>query len=409
MDMFAEPAGGGRTPAVKFKAGLMDAKKKADSESFIVTADTAKGEVILSKGEDSLMHFQWRNRISGEVKHDLILFPDDATFGKVDTGKEGDRVYLLQCKNSRNFFFWMQSKDNGEDETNCKKVNDTIANPPADAGPQAGGMDQEALMRMLMGGGAPPGVQGGGQMSEEPAAATGVQMADLQGILQGMGMPAADAAAVTASAPAPVPAEAPAPTPTSTTSESPAPAPAPSPSPVPAPPAPAPAPAPAGIDMSSIGGLDFSSMLGAGGEAAASAPAEGLDFSNMQQMMAAMQQQQYGPRVPIVPLTSVVDASVVEPFVSGNEEAQQALLSHLPEGMQTTGELYNTLRSPQLRQALGSLTNALQTDNFNAVMANFGLDPAAGSAALQQGNGIGAFLDAVIASQVGPKPDTQGQ
>lgn len=40
------------------------------------------------------------------------------------------------------------------------------------------------------------------------------------------------------------------------------------------------------------------------------------------------------------------------------------------------------MRSPQLRSTLGSLTGALQTENFNSIMSNFGLDPTRGADAL---------------------------
>lgn len=38
------------------------------------------------------------------------VFPGSQTFEKVDTGREGDRVYLLQYTENRSnrFFFWMQ-------------------------------------------------------------------------------------------------------------------------------------------------------------------------------------------------------------------------------------------------------------------------------------------------------------
>ena len=45
------------------------------------------------------------------------------------------------------------------------------------------------------------------------------------------------------------------------------------------------------------------------------------------------------------------------------------------------------LRSPQLRQSIGSLVSALRSGNSDAVMANFGLDPAAGAAKLAFGDG----------------------
>lgn len=47
------------------------------------------------------------------------------------------------------------------------------------------------------------------------------------------------------------------------------------------------------------------------------------------------------------------------------------------------------LHSPQLRQSIASLVNALQTGNYNAVVTNFGLDPTAGAAKLAFGDGTG--------------------
>jgi hypothetical protein len=46
------------------------------------------------------------------------------------------------------------------------------------------------------------------------------------------------------------------------------------------------------------------------------------------------------------------------------------------------------LRSPQLQQALGSLTSALQSDNFETVFANFNLQPADGAEAINVGDGV---------------------
>ncbi len=45
------------------------------------------------------------------------------------------------------------------------------------------------------------------------------------------------------------------------------------------------------------------------------------------------------------------------------------------------------LRSPQLQQALGSLTAALQSDNFESIFANFNLRPADGVDAINVGDG----------------------
>jgi hypothetical protein len=117
------------------------------------------------------LHFQWKDRSTGTIDPDLILFPEDAEFSKVgapaccnkntadsctpwqvDTGKENDRVYILQWKSSsRRFFFWMQAgKDDSKDEETCKQINDAMNNPAAGGEGQGGGMDeQQQLMQML--------------------------------------------------------------------------------------------------------------------------------------------------------------------------------------------------------------------------------------------------------------------
>ena len=53
-----------------------------------------------------------------------------ATFERVPTGREGDRVYLLQCDGNggsagadSRHFFWMQDKETELDESNCSSVN----------------------------------------------------------------------------------------------------------------------------------------------------------------------------------------------------------------------------------------------------------------------------------------------
>ena len=38
----------------------------------------------VEQGDDDLMHFKWKDRTSGTVEDDLIIFPDDIDFLKVD-------------------------------------------------------------------------------------------------------------------------------------------------------------------------------------------------------------------------------------------------------------------------------------------------------------------------------------
>ncbi len=115
----------------------------------------------------------------------------------------------------------------------------------------------------------------------------------------------------------------------------------------------------------------------------------------MQQQMQQQQQQQPAPPV-IAPLSDLLSSDDVGPLLE-DDAVVAALLPHLPEGQQTAEELRRTLSTPQFRSTLRTLTSALMSDNYNSVMANFGLDPTAGSEALAQGNPVLAFLQALQA------------
>lgn len=113
-------------------------------------------------------------------------------------------------------------------------------------------------------------------------------------------------------------------------------------------------------------------------------------------LMAAMGNMQ--PREPDVPLNAILRGTDLEAFAKENADDED-LIRHLPEGLQTAEELVETTTSPQFAQAVGRLSGALQSDNYNAVMANFGLDPSAGSEALARGQNVSAFLDSIQASE----------
>ena len=83
------------------------------------------------QGVDGLLHFTWSDRMRNSVVDDIILFPEEAEFIKVETGKEGDRVYVLQYHHSsRKFMFWFQDKGHAEeDDERCEKVNKLMNNP----------------------------------------------------------------------------------------------------------------------------------------------------------------------------------------------------------------------------------------------------------------------------------------
>ncbi|CAB4056935.1 RPN13 [Lepeophtheirus salmonis] len=93
----------GPKPLVEFRAGKMSLKGN------MVHPDKRKGLVLIEQGDDQLMHFKWKDRSTGSVEDDWIIFPDDIEFKKM--------------------FYWMQEPKSDKDEEYSKKVNDYLNNP----------------------------------------------------------------------------------------------------------------------------------------------------------------------------------------------------------------------------------------------------------------------------------------
>ncbi|KAF9437338.1 hypothetical protein BGZ76_001163 [Entomortierella beljakovae] len=90
-----------------------------------VKPDPTKGLVYM-KEEDSMMHFYWKNRETGDTVEDLILFPEDAELVPVPQCTTG-RVVMLRFKSSsQKLFFWLQDKDTSNDQHIMQQVNDLI-------------------------------------------------------------------------------------------------------------------------------------------------------------------------------------------------------------------------------------------------------------------------------------------
>lgn len=99
---------------------------KKDTNSKWVRADKRKGMIILERsGEDKLIHFIWKERSSSNKEIDLIIFPDDAVFKRVEECKTG-RVYVLEFKTGNKVFFWMQEPEETNDEKNVEIINNNI-------------------------------------------------------------------------------------------------------------------------------------------------------------------------------------------------------------------------------------------------------------------------------------------
>jgi len=133
---------------VEFRAGKMN----LDTSTKMVTADSRKGTVAIFQNDDQLIHFTWKDRGTGTVEEDLTIFPDDCEFVNVAACTTG-RVYLLKFKTcSKRMFFWMQEPKTDKDEELCKKVNDSLNNPPAPGSSRSSGGASGGLSGLL-----PPG------------------------------------------------------------------------------------------------------------------------------------------------------------------------------------------------------------------------------------------------------------
>ncbi|KNC97374.1 uncharacterized protein SPPG_07301 [Spizellomyces punctatus DAOM BR117] len=122
--LFGSAAQRGSGALVEFRAG------KCTREGTLVKPDTRKGLIYMNQGDDSLMHFYWKDRRTGAVEDDLIIFPEEADFVKVS--QSNGRVYVLKFKSSsQKLFFWMQEPKSDKDEELARKVNNLINNPPA--------------------------------------------------------------------------------------------------------------------------------------------------------------------------------------------------------------------------------------------------------------------------------------
>ncbi|KAJ8502908.1 hypothetical protein ONZ45_g11324 [Pleurotus djamor] len=89
-----------------FKAGRAFRREGTN----IVEPSPEKGAVILTNGEDGLLHFVWKNRSTNEIGEDLILFPTDASFVKVPQATSG-RVYVLKFSSSDQRHFVIHNAD----------------------------------------------------------------------------------------------------------------------------------------------------------------------------------------------------------------------------------------------------------------------------------------------------------
>eukprot|EP01125_Pyxidicula_operculata_P005005 TRINITY_DN1845_c0_g1_i1.p1 TRINITY_DN1845_c0_g1~~TRINITY_DN1845_c0_g1_i1.p1 ORF type:complete len:321 (+),score=65.38 TRINITY_DN1845_c0_g1_i1:119-964(+) len=167
------------------------------ANSRLVTADKRKGLVQL-KNADGLMHFVWKDRTTGTEEDNLIIFPSEATFRKVEEAQ--GRVYLLEFKTSdKKLFFWMQEPKEDQDKPTCEKLNKYLENPPSESPSDnmlgalglgdGGGALNEAQLMQLFGAAASSGESRGNRRaasSDSAPSSQGFQRSTLDSILAGI-------------------------------------------------------------------------------------------------------------------------------------------------------------------------------------------------------------------------------
>lgn len=373
---------GSETSILHFKAGKMNTSEKPNGK-YMVEPDTRRGELHVvwtttsatagtataaAGGANGAGHLkmEWKDRRTKTTVNTISIFSeDDATFERVETGKESDRVYLLQCGNDADsrHFFWMQDKDTEPDDDLCAKVNlymsdhsaaaeaagtSTAAAGTATETSAAGtgsGMDNDELLRIMQG--ALGGAGGaGGEAPEADRALTapddsgGQQVDALGNILENLGMPPPNSSATPAVGNA--------------------------------------AANSASTGEAGAGGLTLADLQGAmAGLATASPPSESSTS--------------IGP-----PLSELVSTDIIEESgILSDPSTVARLVALLPEGQRTESQLRENIHSPQVAQCLQRLTAALAEgpESFNSIIANFQLNPSDGA---QSGNPIEQFLHCLL-------------
>jgi len=343
---------------VEFRAGKMS------MSGTLVSPDKRKGMVMVEQGEDQLMHFKWKDRTSGTVEDDLIIFPDDVEFKKVSQCTTG-RVFILKFKNStRKLFFWMQEPKDEKDDEFCKKVNDYLNNPPApgssssrggSGGGSSGGipgldlsnlgdselqsllnnMSQSQLMQLFGGGGGALGASSSSSGSTRQRSTARTAAAATA---------AASAAAVSSGS-------------ATTTSSS-----------------------------------STTTTASAGNAKTSETGSANIKLSDLHNVLSGLPGAS-GSSGPSVDISTGLSTEVLRPLIE-NQEFVRKMKELLPEDEQKEDDaVCETLHSPQFRQALGMFSTGLQTGQLAPLIREFNLGDAAIDAATK--GDMEAFVQAL--------------
>ncbi|XP_041953220.1 proteasomal ubiquitin receptor ADRM1 isoform X2 [Alosa alosa] len=356
---------------VEFRAGKMSLKGST------VTPDKRKGMVYIQQTDDSLIHFCWKDRTSGNVEDDLIIFPDDCEFKKVSQCTTG-RVFVLKFKaGSKRLFFWMQEPKTDKDEEYCRKVNEFLNNPPMPGALGSGGsgshelsalgegglqsllgnMSHNQLMQLI----GPTGLGGLGGLG----ALAGPGLASLLGS-GGTGSSSTSSSRSQSAAATPSSGTGGARTSSAQAATTPV-----------TPAASAPAATSPTVTPTTPAAQTPAASTGV------ASPTQPIQLSDLQSILATMNVPSTAASGQGVDLASVLTPEVMAPILS-NPEVQERLLPYLPSGEslpQSASEIQNTLTSPQFQQAMSMFSSALASGQLGPLMNQFGLPSEAVDAA----------------------------
>lgn len=321
-----------------------------------------------------MTHFCWKDRTSGNVEDDLIIFPDDCEFKKVDQCKDG-RVFLLKFKSSnRKLFFWLQEPTNEKDDEYCRKVNELLNNPPQanSSGSGSGSRNQDGndLQYML------------NNMSQQQLMQLfgGVgQMGGLSSLLGSLNRPTSGSRSSTTAATTTTTATTPSTAVRSTTTTS---------------GSTAVATTPANSNQPATPRAPRKGPNSTGSTEAASTPATGATTTEASRVLLS-ELQNYLAGIGAgggsssgskqnVDLSTSLNSDSINAVLS-DPDRLQSLQTHLPNISETDDEkqldtntikqqLKDTLASPQFQQALSMFSNALQSGQLGPVVSQFKLN-----------------------------------
>jgi hypothetical protein len=307
-----------------------------NSSTKTVTADPRKGKIVISMEDDGLLRLQWRLRHKDENEQQHFLFPNGATWTRVNECKDG-AVFLLKMKDSnvRHFYWSQEPKNEKYDKKNAeilRKVGALIEKPPT-FGQTIPKDEEEKEDDTAM---------------TDVLTTTSVQTAGPIALVQGTG--AGDAASPR-------------------TQEA------------------------RGVVAHPTPGVVAGAAAG-GAATGAAAGGASLSTANLMQTLTAMatELQARQESRSAAGVEDVLDADRVQPILDVDSALVNALVEYLPEGQRSPESLRAQLRSPQMQQTMTRLTQIINSSQFGQLLASLSLPVGA-----QTGVGLDGFIAAIQA------------